>query len=128
MIKSQNWPKEFLKKNLIPDYRGLSVKKLCFFSVFVMSLDLYSKTALRNFPIFCISAEGNRFHCLSKIVFLKKFLISDYMGLSVQKRLASFYVFALCPKTALRIFPIFCMNVEDNRAHCLSKFFFWKNS
>ena len=29
-------------------------------------------------------------------------------------------------KTALRIYPIFCMSVEDNRAHCLSQMFFLK--
>ena len=45
---------------------------------------LYFKTALRIFPIFCMSVEDNRAHCLSKIVFLKKFLIRDYRGLSVK--------------------------------------------
>ena len=31
-----------------------------------------------------MSVEDNRAHCLSKIVFLKKFLIRDYRGLSVK--------------------------------------------
>ena len=39
------------------------------------------KTALRVFPIFCISVEDNRAHGFSKIVFLKKFLIPDYRGI-----------------------------------------------
>ena len=75
--------------------------------------------------MFCINVEDNRAHCLSKIVFLKKFLIPDYRGLSVQKD-GFFYFFGLYSKTALRIFPIFCTGVEDNRAHSLSKIVFQK--
>ena len=106
----------FLKRFLIQNYRGLSVQKRCFSYFF----GLYSKTALRIFPIFCMSVEDNRAHCLSKIVFLNKFIILDYRGLIVQKR-CFFYFFALYSKTALSIFSIFCMIVEDDRAHCLSK-------
>ena len=109
----------FSGKFLIPDYRGLSVKKGGFFYFFA----LYSKTAPRIFPIFCMNIEDNKDHCLSKIVFLKKFLILDYRGLNVQNRFFLDF-FGLYSKTALRIFPIFCMNVEDNRAHCSSKYFF----
>ena len=81
---------------------------------------LNSKTALMFFLILCMSVEDNRVHCLSKIVFLNKFIILDYRELSVQKG-CFFYFFALHFKTALRIFPIFSMSVEDNRVHCLSK-------
>ena len=35
-----------------------------------------------------------------------------------------FYFFGLYFKTALRIFPIFCMSVEDNRAPSFEKDFF----
>ena len=83
--------------------------------------------ALRIFPIFCMSVEDNRAHCLSKIVFLKKFLIPNYRGLSVKKG-GVFYFFALYSKTALRIFPIIWMLVKDNRAHCMSKIVFLKKS
>ena len=58
--------------------------------------------------------------------FSEKFLIPDYRGLSVQK--VFFYFFGLFSKTALRIFLIFCMNVEDNRAHRLTQVVFLKNS
>ena len=57
---------------------------------------------------------------MSKIVLLKKFIIQDYRGLSDQKRCFS-YIFGLYSKTALIIFPILCMSVEDNRANCVSK-------
>ena len=72
--------------------------------VHVMFLGLYSETALRIFLIFCMKVEDKRAHCLSKIAFLKRILISDYRGLSVQNRWF-FYFFALfwtlllnCPK------------------------------
>ena len=113
----------FLKKLLIPDYRGLSVKKFVFLNFFWV----YSKMAPRIISIFCMSLEDNRVHCLSKIVFLTKFLIQDYRGLSVQERWA-FYFFVLYSKTALRIISICCMSVRENGAHCLSKIVFLKNS
>ena len=94
-------------------------------SISMMFFGLFSNTALRIFPIFCMSVEDNRSHWLSKIVSLKKFLIPDYRGLSVQKRCFS-YFFGLYSKTALMFFPILCMSVEDNRAHCLSKIVFLK--
>ena len=65
------------------------LKKLGFFYFFA----LCSKTTLKIFPIFSKSAENNRAHYLSKIVFLKKFLILDYRGLSVQKKM---FFFLLC--------------------------------
>ena len=83
------------------------------------------QTALRIFPMFDMSVEDNRAHCLSKSVFQKKFLIQDYRGLSVQKRWFFLLLWTLL-KTALRIFPIFCISVENDRAHCLSKIFFQK--
>ena len=83
----------------------------------------FSKTAL-IFPIFCMRVEDNRAHCLSKIVFLKKFLIPDYRGLSVQNVLCFF--FALYSKMPLRIFPLCGMSIEDKRALCLSKIVFLK--
>ena len=106
-----------LMKFLIPDYRGLSVQKRWFSYFFI----LYSKMAPRIFQIFCMSVEGNRVHWLCKIVFLKKFLIPDYRGLSFQKWCFS-YFFGLYSKTALRIFQIFCMSVEDKREQdCFSE-------
>ena len=87
---------------------------------------LNSKSALRIFPICCMSIEDIRVHCLSKIVFIKKLLIPDYRGLSFQKGCFFYFFTLLYTKMALRIFPIFCMNVEDNRAHCLSKIVFLK--
>ena len=39
----------------------------------------------------------------------------------MSKKGGFFYFFALYSKTALMIFPILCMSVEDNRAHCVSK-------
>ena len=68
-------------------------KKVGFFYFFA----LYSKTTLRIFPIFCMSVEDNRVHCLSKIVFLKKFLILDYRGLDDQK--SFFYFVAFTPNS-----------------------------
>ena len=87
--------------------------------VFFYFFALYFKTAPRIFPIFFMSVEDNRGHCLSKIVFWK-ISILDYRGLSDQKRCLS-YLLGLYLKTALEIFPIFFMSVEDNRPHSLSK-------
>ena len=71
----------FSEKILITYYRGISVQKgVCFYF-----FALYSKTALRIFIIFCISVEDCRAHSLNKIVFLKKIIIPDYRGSSVQK-------------------------------------------
>ena len=78
------------------------------------------KNGSKIFLIFCMSVEDNRAHCLSLMLFLKKFLILDYRGLNVQKFFCPFL------QTTLRILLIFCKMVEDNRAHCLSKFAFLK--
>ena len=86
---------------------------------------IHSKMALRIFAIFCMSVEDFKVHFLSKISFLKKFLIPDYSGWSFQKGFF-FYFFAIYSKMALRIYPYFCMTLEDNKAHCLSKIVFLK--
>ena len=72
---------------------------------------------------FLHECRGQQGYCFRKIVFVKKKLIQGYRGLSVQKR-CFFYFFELYPKTALRIFSMFCISVEDNRAHYLSKIVF----
>ena len=41
MIKSQDWPKGFLKKFLIPDYRGFKCQKIGFFDIFPETLLRY---------------------------------------------------------------------------------------
>ena len=109
----------FLKK-LILDYIGLSVQKGWGFFYF---FGLYSKTALWIFPIFRMSVKNNRAPCLSKI-FSEKFLIPDYRGLSVKK--GFFILLWTLLQNGSRIFPIFCMGVEDNRNHCLSNIVFLK--
>ena len=59
----------FLKKFLIPDYRGLGVvSKKVFFGFF----GLFSTTTLKILLIFCKTVENNRDHGLSQMVFLKK--------------------------------------------------------
>ena len=161
MIKSQNWLKGFLKEILNPGLQGINCPKKVFFYFFA----LYSKTALRNFQIFCMNVEDNRAHYLLKIVLLKKFFIPEYRGLGLQKRwlflllcilllnsskdLPNFlheyrghqgplfeqdrvsekfqigiFNFGLFSKTALRIIPIFCMNVETIGSIFLYKLFF----
>ena len=57
----------------------------------------------------------------------KKHLIQDYRGSSDQKGVFCYFL-GLFSKTALRIFLIFCMSVEDNRAHRFSQMVFLKNS
>ena len=101
----------FLKKFLIPDHRGLSVHKRCLLTLFD-----FPPKRLKESSHFLHDAEDNRVHLLSQMGFLKKILSSDYRGLSVR----FFEVFGLFFKTTLRIFPIFCMIVEDNRMHFLS--------
>ena len=46
----------------------------------------FFQTAPRIFPIFWMSVEDNRAPCLSQMIFLKKFFILDYRGLSVTVR------------------------------------------
>ena len=58
--------------------RLLSVPHSVITSVRMMFFGLLSKTTLRIFPIFCMSVEDDRVHYLSKMVFLKKFLILDH--------------------------------------------------
>ena len=41
--------------------------------------------SFKDLPNFCMTVEDNRSHWLSKIGFLKKILILDYRGSSVQK-------------------------------------------
>ena len=48
--------------------------------VFFYFLGLYSKTTRRIFPIFFMNVEDSRAHCLSKVVFLKKFLMTNCRG------------------------------------------------
>ena len=86
---------------------------------------IYFKTALRIFSMFCMSLEDNRAHYLSKIVSLKKVLILDFRELNFIKKVP-FYIFALYSKRTLRIFPIFCMKVEDKSAYYLCKIVFRK--
>ena len=104
----------FLKIFLIPDFRGLSFKKRCFF--------LFSplpKNGYKDFLVFCMSVVDNRVNFLNQMAFLKIFLISDYRVLSVQERCV-FSFFSLYSKTALRISLGFFMNVENNWVHRLS--------
>ena len=72
------WTILFFLKKINPGIYGIKYPE-----VFFYYFGLYSKTALRIFPILCISVEDNRAHCLSKIVFQKRFLITDYRGLGV---------------------------------------------
>ena len=83
--------------------------------------NLFSKTAPRIFLTFCMSVEDNRAHRWSKIVFLNKFLIPDYKGVSVVLKKVFFHFLDLSSKTVPRISLIFCMSVEDNRVNCLSQ-------
>ena len=69
----------FSEKILDPGLYGITCPKKVFVFYF---FTLNSKTALRIFPICCMSVEDNRVHGLSEIVFLKQFLIPDYRGLS----------------------------------------------
>ena len=66
------------------DFGGWSYKltPVCRTSIRVMIFGLFSKTALRIFPIFFMTVEDNRTNLLSQMVFLKRFLILDYRGLS----------------------------------------------
>ena len=94
------------------------------FLLFFTSFDLFSKTALKKLPNFCMSVKDKRVHRFSHIVFLKQFLILDYRRLSVQKR-CIYYFLSLFSKMALRIFLIFCMSFTMGpivSARC----FFWK--
>ena len=105
----------FKKKLLILDYRGLSDQKGVF------SFVPFSTKALRIFQNFCMSVEDNRAHRLSQMVFLKKFLISDY---SVVSKKGCF-----CPflRNSYKDLPnFFCMRVEDISIHRLSQMFFLK--
>ena len=82
------------------------------YDVFLAFLQNSSKVL----PNFGMSVEDNRTHCLSKMFFLEKNLITVDRVLSIQKRCVFFYFFGLFFKTALWIFLIFCISVEDNRA------------
>ena len=73
---------------------------------------------LRIFPIFCISAEDNWAHCLSKMFSSGKRLIPDCRGLSVQRR--CFLTFWPFLHNGSKDLPNFCMSVEDKRFHLLS--------
>ena len=110
----------FLKKILIPDYRGLIVKKGIFFLLY--SLLLNGSKDLPNFLHECRGQQGPLFEkdCSSE-----KILNPGLQGIKCPKRCFS-YFFGLYSKTALMFFPILCMSVEDNRAHCLSKIVFLK--
>ena len=113
-------PDGFSEKILILDYRGLSSQKVFFFLLFWPS----SKTTQRIFPIFCRTAQDNRVHSLSQMLFLKEVLIADYNVVSVcYLRFQGFFY-----KSALRMLPIFCIIVEDNRVHRLSQIAFLKSS
>jgi len=83
----------FSEKILILDYRGLGVQKRRFYYFF----GLLPRNSSKDLPIFCMSEEDNRAHCLSKIVFLKKFLISEYRGLIFIEELFFTYL-AFTPK------------------------------
>ena len=108
----------FLKKFFIPDCWGLRVQKSFFY------LCPFLQNGFRIFLYFCMDVEDSRAHRLSQMCFLKKILIPDYRGLNVQKSVVFFTCLAFCSNMALRIFLIFGMSVEDNRAHCLSEMAF----
>ena len=52
----------------------------------VMIFGHFSQTALRIYPIFCMSVEYNRVYRWSQMLFLKIFLIPDDRGFSVETR------------------------------------------
>ena len=93
----------------------------------MLSNGLIFLTLLNNFLIFCMTVEDNRANRLSPIVCLKKILILDCRGLTAQRRWL-FDFFDLFSKTALQIFLIFYMSVEDNEAHQRSQNVFLKRS
>ena len=66
-----------------------------------------------------MDVDESRTHHLSQMVFLKKVLIPDYRGLSVEKVCFTFFC-PFLPEMGLAIFPIFCMIVEDNESYHLS--------
>ena len=78
-----------------------------------------------NFQHHLDRVQDKRVHHLSQIVLLKKFLIPNYRGLSIQN-ISFFYFFGLFFKTAPRIFLLFCISVEDNKAHRWSQMLFLK--
>ena len=70
--------------------------------------------------------EDSRAHCLSQILFLKKF-ISDYRRLSVQKKCVfSPYFFLSFLLDGSSDFPNFYMRLENSRAHPSSQSVFIK--
>ena len=71
-----------------------------------------------------MNVEDNRANCLSKIVFLKKFLTLDYRGLSVVSKKVFFAFLSFSPKRLLRILLIFCMSVEDIGSIVGARYFF----
>jgi hypothetical protein len=95
-----------LKRIFITDFGELSVSYLRFFP-------FLQNTALRMFPIVLHDCRGQRGTSFEPDDFSKKFLILDYRRLSVR----FFEVFDLFSKTALWIFPIFCVIVEGNVRH-----------
>ena len=83
-----------------------------------MNFGLFSKKAPKIFLIFCMSVKDKWVHRLSKIVSMKKILNP---GLQVIKCPQKVFCdsFGLFSKTAQGIFLIFCMSIEDNKAHPL---------
>ena len=101
----------FLKKILNLRLQGIKCPKGCLYLLLCTLLLNESK----NFPMFLHVCGGHQGPLFEQDCFLKKFLIQDNRGLSVQK-VGFFYYIALYCSKALRIFPIFCMNLENN--HC----------
>ena len=78
----------------------------------VMIFGLFSKLALRIFPVFCKSVEDNRAHCLSQ------------MGITCSKKV--FFDLCILPHNCSKDLPNFCRRVEVNRAHRFSQMVFLK--
>ena len=111
--------KVFLKKELIPDYRGLWDKKVCFFLLFCPSPTM----------VLMILHECRRqWGPFESDTFSEKNLNTKLWGIKwcVQK-MCFLTLFVLFFTKVKGFFLIYCMSVEDNRAHRLSQMFLKKS-
>ena len=93
----------FFEKFVIPEYRGLSVKKSCFFTSLA-----FSPKRLKGFSYFLHECRGQWGASFEPDGFSERNLNPGLFGIKC-------LFFSLISKTALRIFLKFCMIVEDIR-------------
>lgn len=81
----------------------------------------------KDLPKLLHGCRGQQGPFLEQDCFSEKILMPGLQGIRCPERCV-FLFFGLYFKTALMIFPTFCMSVEDNNTHCLCKIVFFKKN